>query len=154
MRRDRAYARFSMMLGEAGLKAVGRLNAPLYRATRGRLFGRYARNPILLLTTTGRRSGERRTAPLLYMRDRDRFVVIGSNAGNRSTPAWALNLEAQPRAQVQVGARSCDVHARVAVGEERLELWRRMNESYAGFDEYAARTSREINVFVLEPVSS
>lgn len=150
---DRAYARFSMMLGQAGLKAVGRLNAPLYRATGGRLFARYAGNPILLLTTTGRRSGEPRIAPLLYMRDGDRLVVIGSNAGNRSAPAWALNLEADPLGQVQVGRRRHNVRARVAEGEERTDLWRRMNDSYGGFEHYAARTSRDISVFVLEPVA-
>ncbi len=133
------------------LRLGGKLNVPLYRLTRGRLGGRIGRAPVLLLTSTGRKSGQRRTAPVLYMRDGNRFVVIGSNAGNVKTPAWALNLTAHPEATVEVGAKCQDVRARIAEGEERAELWRRMNEQYAGFDDYRARTTREIRVFVLEP---
>ena len=117
----------------------GRLNVPLYRMTRGRVGGRIGRAPVLLLTTTGRKSGQARTAPVLYMRDADRLVVIGSNAGNVKTPAWALNLVANPEATVEVGARRHDVRARTAEGEERVDLWRRMNEQYAGFDDYRGR---------------
>jgi hypothetical protein len=68
---DRTYARFSMALGASGLRALGKLNVPLYRATRGRLFGRIGRAPVLLITTTGRRSGEPRTAPILYLAPTD-----------------------------------------------------------------------------------
>jgi deazaflavin-dependent oxidoreductase (nitroreductase family) len=106
---------------------------------------------VLLLTTTGRKSGVSRTAPVLYMRDGERLVVIGSNAGNARPPAWALNLRATPEAEVEVRADRRAVRARVADGEERADLWRRMNEEYAGFDDYEARTSRDIAVFVLEP---
>jgi F420H(2)-dependent quinone reductase len=154
MRTDRVYARISTALGEAGLRAVGRLNVPLYRASRGLLFSRVGGNPVLLLTTTGRRSGTPRTAPLLYMRDDDRFVVIGSNAGNESTPAWALNLEADTRAEIELGGKRVSVQARIAEGQERAELWHRMSERYRGFDDYDARTSRQIAVFVLEPSSA
>jgi deazaflavin-dependent oxidoreductase (nitroreductase family) len=85
------------------------------------------------------------------MRDGERLVVIGSNAGNPRPPAWSLNLEANPEATVQVGGRRSDMRARVAEGDERAQLWRRMNEHYAGFDEYRARTQRDIRLFVLEP---
>ena len=79
------------------------------------------------------------------------MVVIGSNAGNERPPAWALNLEANPEAEVQVRAERRNVRARIAEGEERDELWRRMNDQYAGFEDYRGRTDRHINVFVLEP---
>ena len=126
------------------LRAGGKLNVPVYRATRGRLFGRIGRAPVLLLTTTGRRSGMPRMAPVLYLADGERFVVIGSNAGNERTPAWALNLQADPNVEVQVGSRRQKMRARVTEGEGRRELWGRMNDQYGGFDDYRARTARDI----------
>jgi deazaflavin-dependent oxidoreductase (nitroreductase family) len=127
------------------------MNVPMYRLTRGRFGGRIGEAPVLLLTTTGRKSGQPRTAPVVYLADGDRFVVIGSNAGNDKVPAWSLNLKATPEAEVEVGPRRIAVRARVAEGEERAELWRRSNEQYAGFDDYEARTGRDIALFVLEP---
>jgi len=148
---DRAWSRFSTRLGDRGLRLMGKLNVPVYRATRGRLLGKVGRAPVLLLTTTGRKSGQSRTAPVVYLADGERQVVIGSNAGNARMPAWALNLVANPEAEVEVYGRRGRVRARVAEGEERADLWRRMNEQYAGFDDYKARTTRDIRVFVLEP---
>src|SRR5919202_659859 len=72
---DRAWSRFSTGLGARGLRAMGKLNVPVYRATRGRLMGKVGRAPVLLLTTTGRKSGEPRTAPVVYLADGDRYVV-------------------------------------------------------------------------------
>jgi deazaflavin-dependent oxidoreductase (nitroreductase family) len=77
-------------------------------------------------------------------------VVIGSNAGHSRAPAWSLNLKANPDAEVEVGREHRPVKARVAEGEERDDLWRRHNAQYSGFDEYEARTNRDIAVFVLE----
>jgi len=148
---DRAWTRFSKALGARGLRATGRLNVPLYKLSGGRIGGHLGRAPILLLTTTGRRSGEPRTAPLVYLPDGDRFIVIGSNAGNPKAPAWALNLEANPEAEVQVKRDRHLVRSRVAQGTEHEELWRRMNDQFGGFDDYKARTSRDIRLFVLEP---
>jgi deazaflavin-dependent oxidoreductase (nitroreductase family) len=148
---DELLTRFSEGLGAAGLRLAGKWNVPLYRATRGRVGGRVGRAPVLLLTTTGRKSGQQRTAPVLYLADGDRHIVIGSNAGNANAPAWALNLEANPQADIQVGRRHGSVRGRIAQGDERAELWRKMNEQYEGFDHYAGRTSRDIRVFVLEP---
>lgn len=148
---DRIYARFSMAIGGLGLRAVGRLNVPVYRITKGRLMGAVGRAPVLLLTTTGRLSGMARTAPVVYLRDEQRLVVIGSNAGNQKAPAWALNLQATPQAEVEIRGRRHAVLARVAIGPEREALWHRMNEQYSGFEEYKANTAREILVFVLEP---
>jgi F420H(2)-dependent quinone reductase len=148
---DRFYSRASTAMGATGLRWTGKLNVPLYRLSGGRIAGRIGRAPVLLLTTTGRRSGLPRTAPVVYLADGERLVVIGSNAGHSRVPAWSLNLIANPEAVVEVGRRRRQVRARVAESEERADLWRRHNEQYSGFDEYEARTDREIAVFVLEP---
>jgi deazaflavin-dependent oxidoreductase (nitroreductase family) len=89
--------------------------------------------------------------PVVYLPDGERLIVIGSNAGHKTAPAWSLNLEANPVAEVEVGGERRKVRARIAEGEERAELWRKMNERYSGFDDYNARTTREIRLFVLEP---
>lgn len=149
---DRFISRVSSGLGARGLRWTGRLNVPLYRASGGRIGGRIGRAPVLLLTTTGRKSGQKRTAPVVYLADGENMVVIGSNAGNDRVPAWALNLKADPRAEFEVGRRRIPIQARIAEGEERADLWRRSNEQYAGFDDYEARTDRAISLFVLEPV--
>lgn len=141
----------SMTMPDSWLTAMGKLNVPLYRLTRGRLMGKIGDAPVLLLTSTGRRSGQKRTAPVLFLADLERLIVIGSNAGNARTPAWSYNLQANPDAEVEIRGTRRLVRARVAEGEERAELWRRMNAQYEGFDAYDARTSRDIAVFVLEP---
>jgi deazaflavin-dependent oxidoreductase (nitroreductase family) len=148
---DRFYTRASMSMGATALRWTGKLNVPLYRASRGRIGGRVGRAPVLLLTTTGRKSGQKRTAPVVYLADGERMIVIGSNAGHARVPAWSLNLKANPDAEVEVGRKRIKVRARVAEGDERADLWRRSNEQYAGFDDYEARTSRDIALFVLEP---
>jgi deazaflavin-dependent oxidoreductase (nitroreductase family) len=148
---DRTLTRFSESLGAAGLRLAGKWNVPIYRATRGRVLGRVGRAPVLLLTTTGRKSGQRRTAPVLYLRRGEGLVVIGSNAGNAKAPAWALNLEANPEATVEIGGKKRAVRARIAEGEERTELWNAMSGQYSGFDHYRERTTRDIRVFVLDP---
>jgi F420H(2)-dependent quinone reductase len=148
---DRAYARFSMAMSARGLRTLGKLNVPLYRMSRGRLLGKLGRAPVLLLTTIGRRSGQERTAPVLYRADGEGMVVIGSNAGYAREPAWSLNLKANPLCEVEVRGERRNMHARIAEGERRAELWRSMNEQYGGFDDYEKRTAREIAVFVLEP---
>jgi F420H(2)-dependent quinone reductase len=148
---DRFYTRLSMAAPASWLRLTGKLNVPIYRASGGRVFGSLDGTPILLLTTTGRKSGLSRTAPVVYMRDGERLVVIGSNAGNLRAPAWALNLEANPDAEVEVGRERRQMRARIADGDERAELWRRFNEHYSGFDDYASNVTRDIRLFVLEP---
>src|SRR3954469_7330772 len=147
---DRTWTRFTTRISGRSLRWIGKLNVPLYRATRGRLMGQVNRSPVLLLTTTGRKSGQRRTAPVLFGRDGDRVVVIGSNAGNERAPAWALNLVADARAEIQIRGERRQVRARVAEGEERARLWGAMNEQYGGFEDYRERTARDIRLFVLE----
>lgn len=148
---DNFYSRMSHSLGTKGLRIVGKLNVPLYRLSRGRIGGRVGKGPVLLLTTTGRKSGEPRTAPVLYLADGDRYVVINTNAGNAKTPAWSLNLRADPDAEVEVRGTHTKVRARIAEGEERADLWRRHMEQYSGWDYYESKLDREIGVFILEP---
>jgi deazaflavin-dependent oxidoreductase (nitroreductase family) len=144
---DHFYSRISMSLGARGLRWTGKLNVPLYRLSGGRVGGRVGRAPVLLLTTTGRKSGERRTAPVVYLADGENVVLINTNAGNAKIPAWSLNLKAKPEAEVEVGRRRYPVRARIAEGEEHVE-------QYAGFDDYKRQMEREPSVFVLEPASS
>ena len=148
---DHAYSRLSMSMPAGMLRALGKLNVPIYRLTRGRVMGKVGQAPVLLLTSIGRRSGQPRTAPVLFLADGERVVVIGSNAGNERAPAWSHNLRANPDCEVQIRGDRRDLLARLAEGEERTELWRKMNEQYAGFEDYDERTSRDIGVFVLEP---
>jgi deazaflavin-dependent oxidoreductase (nitroreductase family) len=141
----------SQMMGATGLRWTGKLNIPLYRLSGGRIGGKINEAPVLLLTTTGRKSGQTRTAPVVYLTESANLVVIGSNAGHNRAPAWSLNLKANPEAEVEVGRKRHQVRARVAEGGERDDLWRKHNEQYSGFDEYEARTDRDIALFVLEP---
>jgi deazaflavin-dependent oxidoreductase (nitroreductase family) len=151
---DHTIARISNSLGVRGLRWTGKLNVPLYRLSGGRVGGKVGRAPVLLLTTTGRKSGEPRTAPVVYLADGDNAVVINTNAGNAKVPAWSLNLEADPEAEVERGRRRYPVRARIAEGEERERLWREHNEQYAGFDDYQEKLDRTPSVIVLEPRNS
>jgi F420H(2)-dependent quinone reductase len=151
MPKNTFYSRLSMAMPDSWLKATGKLNVPIYRLSRGRIFGNIGTAPVLLLTSIGRRSGQKRTAPVVFLADGDRYVVIGSNAGNQRAPAWSYNLQANPDAEIEIRGSRRVVRARVAEGEERAELWRKVNQMYEGFDDYDAKTSRDIAVFVLEP---
>ncbi len=148
---DRFYSRISMSLGTRGLRWTGKLNIPLYRVSGGRIGGKVGKAPVLLLTTTGRKSGEPRTAPIVYLADGDNVVLINTNAGNAKIPAWSFNLEANPEAEVELGRERRKVRARIAEGEERADLWRRHVEQFEGFDSYKQKLEREPSVFVLEP---
>jgi deazaflavin-dependent oxidoreductase (nitroreductase family) len=107
--------------------------------------------PTLLLTTTGRKSGEPRTMPLIYGHTPDgEVMVVGSKGGWDKPPIWFLNLEANPEVEVQVKADVFKARARVATPEEKPELWRTMVGIWPHYDEYQASTEREIPVVVLE----
>jgi deazaflavin-dependent oxidoreductase (nitroreductase family) len=133
---DHFYAKLSNSLGARGLRWTGKLNVPVYRLSGGRIGGKVGDGPVLLLTTTGRRSGEPRTAPILYLAHGEAMILIDTNGGNEKLPGWSHNLKAKPQAEVEVGRRKLPVDARIAEGAERDELWRACNDQYAGFDEY------------------
>ena len=109
--------------------------------------------PTLLLTTTGRKSGEPRMLPLLYRKVDAGFVIIASKAGAPTHPAWYLNLLDNPDCEIRVGRDHYNVKARTAEGNERTELWKKMTELYAPYDDYQTATDRQIPVVVLEPVA-
>ena len=148
---DTFWSRFSNSLGTKGLRMTGKLNVPVYRLTGGRVGGRVGKAPVLLLTTTGRKSGVPRTAPIVYLADGERVILIDTNAGNERLPAWSHNLTANPEAEVELGRKRRGVRARVAEGDERAELWDRHIDQFAGFDFYLTKLKRTPSVWVLEP---
>jgi len=124
-----------------------------YRETGGKVGHDWKRGaPTLILTTTGRRSGQPRDTPLIYGRDGERYVVIASQGGAPAHPGWYHNLEADPDAEIQVWDEAIPVRARTADGDERERLWRLMNDIWPDYDAYQTRTERRIPVVVLEPV--
>ncbi len=106
--------------------------------------------PVLLLTTTGRRSGRRRTVPLTYLEDARNLVLVASYGGSPTHPAWFLNLEANPEVEVQIGRERRTMRARRGTPEERARLWPRVVEAYDGYASYQRRTCREIPLAILE----
>lgn len=108
--------------------------------------------PLCYLTTTGRRSGEPRTVPLLYVADGERVVLFGSNWGRRAHPAWVLNLEAEPACTVAIEAVERPMRARRAGPAEAIGYWRAADAMYPGYAGYRRRAGRDVRVLVLEPV--
>lgn len=135
-------------------------NVWLFKKTGGRLGNKWRIGagfpwgaPVALLTTIGRKSGEERTAPLIYGKDGRNVVVIASQGGMRNNPLWYLNIKKNPSVKVQTGKRPEPYVARIAEGEERARLWKMMCGIYADYDQYQYWTDREIPVVVCEPTS-
>ena len=126
-------------------------HAGVYRATGGKVFGRMGESPILLLNTVGRKTGRKRTSPLLYVMDGEDFVIIASKGGAPTHPAWYLNLKANPDATVEVGDRKVRVRAEEVDSEEKVRLWQKMVEMYPTYDDYQRKTKREIPLLILRP---
>jgi deazaflavin-dependent oxidoreductase (nitroreductase family) len=122
----------------------------VYQLSRGLIGHSSPMGPMLLLTTTGRRSAEPRTNPLLYMPDGKDYVVVASNGGRDRPPAWLLNLEATPVAVIQVRRTTSPVTAEILRGAEAAPLWPRLTEHYNGWSYYQQLTEREIPVVRLE----
>lgn len=141
-------------VGQAVQRSVTGIHTFLYRLTGGAFGGRMFGNPVLLLITTGRKTGKQRTTPLLYLADGDAMVLVASNGGSEWSPAWWLNLKSNPSAQVQVGRRTTAVTAEQASPEERRRLWPLVTAMYAGYADYQKRTAREIPLVILRPVSA
>ena len=136
------------------LALITMVHRALYRATGGRIGARLRGADMLLLSTLGRRSGQPRVTPLLYVADGERFVVVASNAGDDRHPAWLLNLRKQPAAEIQVGARKLRVQAREASDVEAERLWPKLLASYKNFRGYRTSAKRHIPVVVLDPIAS
>lgn len=140
-------------LGGSGFwQYAGTVHAWLYRLTDGAI-GHTAGHPTnLLLTTTGRRSGEARTVPLTYLADGPNLVLVASNGGADRHPAWWLNLKTAPRATIQIGSRMLAVVARRADAAEWARLWPRLKDVNPFYARYERITARQIPVVILEPV--
>jgi len=134
------------------VKAVTALALFAYRASRGHIGGRFGHVRVLLLTTTGRKTGKRRTTPLGYLETDGRIVIIASFGGSDVHPAWYLNLAANPEVEARLGAGTPrPMRARTATSEEREELWPKVVELWKGYGRYQAKTAREIPFVILEP---
>jgi deazaflavin-dependent oxidoreductase (nitroreductase family) len=138
-------------MADEGARLYGKEHVRRYRETGGEV-GHIWRegSTILLLTTTGRKSGEPRTTPLIYARDGDRYVIVASQGGAPRHPNWYENLARDPEVEVQVLDEVFTARARTAEGDERERLWAKANEVWRHYDEYKERTSRTIPVVVLE----
>ncbi len=121
-----------------------------FRANEGKVKA-FARQPLLLLTHTGARTGTRRTNPLAYFRDGDRYVVVASKGGAPTNPDWYHNLLANPKASIEVGVEELDVIADPASADEREGLWNMITERNPAFKEYEAKTTRTIPLVILTP---
>lgn len=136
------------------MKLIWKVHPWIYQQTGGRIGARMFGVPILLLTTKGRRTGQARTTPLMYLNKGQSWVVAASYAGEPRHPAWWLNLEAEPHAQIQRRALVTRVVARETEGEEREQLWLEIVQQDRSFAEYQRRTIRRIPVVILEPEPS
>lgn len=135
-------------------RQLARLNAWLFRRTSGKVGGRFAKAPVLLLNHVGRKSGQARTSPLIYLDDAPRLVIVASKGGVDTHPAWFHNLMAMGSAEVELpGGQRRRVRPRIAEGDERAALWERLVAIYQPYETYATYTERQIPVVVLEPVS-
>jgi deazaflavin-dependent oxidoreductase (nitroreductase family) len=134
------------------LRTGSTLNTWIYQLSGCRWLGHFPSGaPVCLLTTKGRKSGQRRTVPLLYLADGDDLVVVASQGGAPQHPGWYFNLVANPTAEVQVGRRRFPVTARTVSAEEKAALWPRLLAIYPPYDDYQRRTTRSIPVMRLSP---
>lgn len=139
-------------IGSVVVKAMSALNTWVYRATGGRIGGRFLRGaPVLLLITTGRKSGKPRTSPLLYLKEGDTYVIVASKGGMSHDPLWFKNLEANPEVEIEIGTRRMPMTARRASDAEKATLWPKLVAMYRDYDDYQARTDRNIPVVLLTP---
>lgn len=143
------------------MQRMAKLNVKLFRATNGRLGSRWRVGrgflrgvPMCLLTTTGRRSGAERVAPLVYLRDGEDVVVVASQGGLPRHPDWFFNVTANPSVRIELPGTAFDATARVADAQERARLWPMLVEMYPCFEVYQARAVREIPVVICTPVGA
>jgi deazaflavin-dependent oxidoreductase (nitroreductase family) len=135
------------------INAFNKAIADEFRANDGKVSGQFSGADLLLLTTTGAKSGQPRLSPLAYFRVDGKLLIIGSFAGADVNPGWVHNLRANPSAQVEIGSESSDVVARELPAAERDQLFAKITAAAPGFADYQAKTTRVIPVFELQPAS-
>ena len=139
---------------DATAKRLSRLHTVVFRGTKGRVGKRLVDNDMLLLTTTGRHSGDLHTVPLLFLSEAQRLFVFASWGGRDSHPDWYSNLLVNPEAMVELPTHRCPVTATTLTGTQRAKWWGRAVDAYAGYATYQSRTGREIPVVALDPLAS
>ena len=138
--------------GKVVVRAMSAANTWVFRLSGGRIGGTFRGGaPVMLLTTIGRKSGQPRTAPLLYLREGDDLVIVASMGGMSKHPIWYRNIEANPNVVVEIGSEKTKMRARRASDEEKAALWPKLVAMYADYDQYQARTDRNIPVLILFP---
>lgn len=136
------------------IKWMSRANTWLYKASGGKFGATFLQGaPVALLTTTGRKTGQPRVTPLLYLREENRVVFVASQGGRADHPMWYLNLKANPAVSVQVKDEVLQLTARDATETERAQYWPRLLEMYSSFDDYQSRTDRVIPIVICEGAS-
>lgn len=139
-------------IGTLAVRLMSAVNTWIFQLSGGRLGNRFLRGaPVLLLTTTGARSGDNRTTPLIYLEDGDDVVLVASKGGMSGSPGWYHNLVKHPDCAVQIGGGKRAMRARRATDEEKAAYWPRLLEIYPDYDDYQARTARNIPVMILSP---
>ena len=133
------------------IKWMSRANTWMYRLSKGKWGGTFQKNPVALLTTTGRKTGQPRVSPLLYLREGDRVLLVASQGGRDKHPLWYLNLKANPKVSVQIKDEVLQLQARDATAEERAEYWPKLLAMYPSFDDYQSWTDRVIPVVICDP---
>ncbi|HET9876853.1 MAG TPA: nitroreductase family deazaflavin-dependent oxidoreductase [Mycobacterium sp.] len=134
------------------IKWMSRANTWAYKATGGKLGGTFLQGaPVALLTTTGRKTGQPRVSPLLYLRDGNRVVLVASQGGRTNNPMWYLNLKANPKVSVQIKDEVLALTARDATAAERDEYWPKLVAMYSSFEDYQSWTDRVIPVVICDP---
>src|SRR5213594_1246575 len=149
---DQPAGRRPSKLAVALQNAATRIHCVLYRSSNGVIGGRMADSPVLLLTTTGRRSGKQRTVPLLYLMDGCNVALVASNGGAVRHPTWWFNLQARPEAWVQIKGIRRRVKAEQASAAEKERLWPRLTAMYPGYKRYQEITDRDIPVIILHSI--
>lgn len=135
------------------LGAAGKVHTSVYRASGGKVLGRMLGSEVLLLNTVGRKTGQERTTPLLYLQDGDGYAIVASKGGSPKHPAWYHNLNANPETTIEVGNKKIPVRAEEVHGEEKRRLWRGLVRMYPSYEDYQKKTDREIPVLLLKPVT-
>ena len=152
MAQNKPFTKRQERVGSVVINVMSALNTWAFRMSGGKLGATFPGGaPVLLLTTVGRKSGARRTAPLLYLKDGDDYVIVASKGGMSHHPAWYLNLRDNPQVEIEVGSDKRRMTARIASPEEKARLWPGLVKMYPSYDDYQARTDRKIPVVILSP---
>jgi len=141
-----------MPMNKGVIRFMSKSHAFWYQLSGGVIGAKVSGMPVLLLTTTGRKSGRRRTTPLTHQRDGDNYVVIASNGGHDNHPTWYLNLRSNPDAEILIGREKTRVRAETANDEDRERLYKQAVDVFPGYAEYQQETKRKIPVVIFKPV--